>query len=88
MVRAVFPDIPQAAIVADLQRTGSVEATIDNALRDGGLPMVRSLLMNCICEALIRYNLYSLHHLSRKQHKAVMHRLHRLQRKKHRLIAT
>ncbi|KAI8146144.1 hypothetical protein BJV82DRAFT_600671 [Fennellomyces sp. T-0311] len=39
MVRAVFPNIPVAAIVADLQRTGSVETTIDNALRDGGLPL-------------------------------------------------
>ena len=41
MVRNVFPNIPVAAIVADLQRTGSVETTIDNALRDGGLPLVR-----------------------------------------------
>ncbi|KAG2226708.1 hypothetical protein INT45_001055 [Circinella minor] len=39
MVRNVFPNIPVAAIVADLQRTGSVETTIDNALRDGGLPL-------------------------------------------------
>ncbi|KAI9494050.1 hypothetical protein BDB00DRAFT_820674 [Zychaea mexicana] len=39
MVRTVFPNIPIAAIVADLQRTGSVETTIDNALRDGGLPL-------------------------------------------------
>ncbi|CAO3609043.1 unnamed protein product [Cunninghamella blakesleeana] len=39
MVRAMFPDIPVAAIQADLQRTGSVETTVDNALRDGGLPM-------------------------------------------------
>ncbi|KAI9306469.1 hypothetical protein BJ944DRAFT_255419 [Cunninghamella echinulata] len=39
MVRAMFPDIPIAAIQADLQRTGSVETTVDNALRDGGLPM-------------------------------------------------
>ncbi|KAI9314733.1 hypothetical protein BX666DRAFT_1862075 [Dichotomocladium elegans] len=39
MVRNVFPNIPVPAIVADLQRTGSVERTIDNALRDGGLPM-------------------------------------------------
>ncbi|ORX59560.1 hypothetical protein DM01DRAFT_1333024 [Hesseltinella vesiculosa] len=38
-VRAMFPDIPTAAIQADLQRTGSVETTVDNALRDGGLPM-------------------------------------------------
>lgn len=40
MVRAMFPDIPTAAILADLQRTGSVETTVDNALRDGGLPLV------------------------------------------------
>lgn len=40
MVRNVFPNIPTAAIVADLQRTGNVERTIDNALRDGGLPLV------------------------------------------------
>ncbi|KAI8371353.1 uncharacterized protein BYT42DRAFT_548237 [Radiomyces spectabilis] len=39
MVRAMFPDIPIPAIVADLQRTGSVETTVDNALRDGGLPL-------------------------------------------------
>ncbi|KAG1171857.1 hypothetical protein G6F70_006684 [Rhizopus microsporus] len=39
MVRAMFPDIPVAAIQADLQRTGSVETTVDNALRDGGLPL-------------------------------------------------
>ncbi|KAI8878984.1 hypothetical protein K501DRAFT_325759 [Backusella circina FSU 941] len=38
-VRAMFPDIPTAAIQADLQRTGSVETTVDNALRDGGLPL-------------------------------------------------
>ncbi|KAG1463494.1 hypothetical protein G6F46_002337 [Rhizopus delemar] len=38
-VRAMFPDIPIAAIQADLQRTGSVETTVDNALRDGGLPL-------------------------------------------------
>ncbi|ORE01992.1 hypothetical protein BCV72DRAFT_309535 [Rhizopus microsporus var. microsporus] len=39
MVRAMFPDIPVAAIQADLQRTGSVETTVDNALRDGSLPL-------------------------------------------------
>ncbi|KAI9025232.1 hypothetical protein CLU79DRAFT_744650 [Phycomyces nitens] len=39
MVLAMFPDIPQPAIIADLQRTGAVEATVDNALRNGGLPM-------------------------------------------------
>ncbi|ORZ01163.1 hypothetical protein BCR43DRAFT_169368 [Syncephalastrum racemosum] len=38
-VRAVLPDLPVSAIVADLQRTGSVDVTIDNALRDGGLPV-------------------------------------------------
>ncbi|KAI8072916.1 hypothetical protein BC940DRAFT_316369 [Gongronella butleri] len=38
-VRAMFPDIPTAAIQADLQRTGSVETTVDNVLRDGGLPV-------------------------------------------------
>ncbi|KAF7724783.1 hypothetical protein EC973_000740 [Apophysomyces ossiformis] len=39
MVRSMFPDIPTPAIVADLQRTGSVETTVENALRAGGLPM-------------------------------------------------
>ncbi|KAL0092428.1 hypothetical protein J3Q64DRAFT_1694948 [Phycomyces blakesleeanus] len=39
MVLAMFPDIPQPAIIADLQRTGAVETTVDNALRNGGLPM-------------------------------------------------
>ncbi|KAI8359999.1 hypothetical protein BD560DRAFT_405157 [Blakeslea trispora] len=38
-VRAMFPSIPTAAIQADLQRTGSVETTVDNALREGGLPL-------------------------------------------------
>src|SRR5690349_357675 len=36
----MFSDIPHAAIVTDLQRTGSVDVTIENILRDGGLPMV------------------------------------------------
>ncbi|KAI9472016.1 MAG: hypothetical protein EXX96DRAFT_582606 [Benjaminiella poitrasii] len=44
MVRAMFPDIPTAAIQADLQRTGSVETTVDNALRDGGLPLPASMI--------------------------------------------
>ncbi|CAO3598857.1 unnamed protein product [Absidia cylindrospora] len=35
----MFPNVPTAAIQANLQRTGSVEVTVDNALRDGGLPM-------------------------------------------------
>lgn len=39
-VRAMFPNIPSAAIVNSLQTTGSVEVTIENALRDGTLPMV------------------------------------------------
>ncbi|KAI8096755.1 uncharacterized protein BX664DRAFT_65653 [Halteromyces radiatus] len=43
MVRSMFPDVPTAAIQADLQRTGSVETTVDNALRDGGLPMPAAL---------------------------------------------
>ncbi|KAI7906816.1 uncharacterized protein BX663DRAFT_497674 [Cokeromyces recurvatus] len=46
MVRAMFPDIPTAAIQADLQRTGSVETTVDNALRDGGLPLPASMTNN------------------------------------------
>ena len=41
----MFPDIPTAAIQADLQRTGSVETTVDNALREGSLPLVRT----CVC---------------------------------------
>jgi coupling of ubiquitin conjugation to ER degradation protein 1 len=39
-VRAMFPHIPSAAIVASLQTTGSVEITIEQVLRDGTLPMV------------------------------------------------
>lgn len=39
-VRAMFPNIPSAAIVASLQTTGSVEITIEQVLRDGTLPMV------------------------------------------------
>ncbi|GJJ68881.1 coupling of ubiquitin conjugation to ER degradation protein 1 [Entomortierella parvispora] len=38
-VRAMFPHIPTAAIHYDLQKTGSVEQTCDNILRDGSLPM-------------------------------------------------
>ncbi|KAF9147467.1 hypothetical protein BG015_010903 [Linnemannia schmuckeri] len=38
-VRAMFPHIPTAAIHYDLQKTGSVEQTCDNILRDGTLPM-------------------------------------------------
>ncbi|KAF9109184.1 hypothetical protein BGX27_007893 [Mortierella sp. AM989] len=38
-VRAMFPHIPTAAIHFDLQKTGSVEQTCDNILRDGTLPM-------------------------------------------------
>ncbi|ORZ08559.1 hypothetical protein BCR41DRAFT_359414 [Lobosporangium transversale] len=39
-VRMMFPNIPTAAIHYDLQKTGSVEQTCDNILRDGGtLPM-------------------------------------------------
>ncbi|KAI8354555.1 hypothetical protein EDC96DRAFT_566767 [Choanephora cucurbitarum] len=45
-VRAMFPDIPTAAIQADLQRTGSVETTVDNALRDGSLPLPPSSTTN------------------------------------------
>ena len=36
----MFPHIPTAAIHYDLQKTGSVEQTCDNILRDGALPMV------------------------------------------------
>jgi coupling of ubiquitin conjugation to ER degradation protein 1 len=39
-VRGMFPNIPSAAIVASLQTTGSVEITIEHALRDGTLPLV------------------------------------------------
>ncbi|KAF8986123.1 hypothetical protein BGZ46_009234 [Entomortierella lignicola] len=38
-VRSMFPHIPTAAIHYDLQKTGSVEQTCDNILRDGALPM-------------------------------------------------
>ncbi|KAF9287462.1 hypothetical protein BGZ68_001791 [Mortierella alpina] len=38
-VRSMFPHIPTAAIHYDLQKTGSVEQTCDNILRDGTLPM-------------------------------------------------
>ncbi|KAJ1929707.1 hypothetical protein IWQ60_000926 [Tieghemiomyces parasiticus] len=38
MVRSMFPHIPEASIRADLQRTGSVEMTCDNILRNGQLP--------------------------------------------------
>ncbi|KAH8556900.1 hypothetical protein BGW37DRAFT_474702 [Umbelopsis sp. PMI_123] len=38
-VRAMFPNIPSSAIVNSLQTTGSVEITIEHALRDGTLPM-------------------------------------------------
>lgn len=36
----MFPHVPTAAIHYDLQKTGSVEQTCDNILRDGSLPMV------------------------------------------------
>ncbi|SAL95782.1 hypothetical protein [Absidia glauca] len=39
MVHTLFPLLPTAAITADLQRTGSVETTVDNVNRAGGLPM-------------------------------------------------
>ncbi|KAI7873040.1 hypothetical protein BDF14DRAFT_1751326 [Spinellus fusiger] len=39
LVLAMFPNIPVPAIIADLQRTGAVETTVDNALRNGGLPL-------------------------------------------------
>ncbi|RUS27749.1 hypothetical protein BC938DRAFT_482796 [Jimgerdemannia flammicorona] len=38
-VSQMFPDIPPAAILADLQKTGSVEITCNNILKDGGLPL-------------------------------------------------
>ncbi|KAF9428648.1 hypothetical protein BGZ94_001616 [Podila epigama] len=38
-VRSMFPHVPTAAIHYDLQKTGSVEQTCDNILRDGSLPM-------------------------------------------------
>ncbi|KAJ2665664.1 hypothetical protein IWW48_000115 [Coemansia sp. RSA 1200] len=39
-IQAMFPDIPEAAIRADLARTGSPAVTSDNILRNGGaLPM-------------------------------------------------
>ncbi|KAI9145947.1 hypothetical protein BKA69DRAFT_312235 [Paraphysoderma sedebokerense] len=37
-VQILFPQIPVAAIELDLSRTGSVEATCDNILRNGSLP--------------------------------------------------
>lgn len=50
----MFPDVPTAAIQADLQRTGSVQTTVDNALRDGGLPLVRFvwILINAILNSI------------------------------------
>ena len=39
-MRSMFPHVPTAAIHYDLQKTGSVEQTCDNILRDGSLPMV------------------------------------------------
>ncbi|KAF9160470.1 hypothetical protein DFQ27_007495 [Actinomortierella ambigua] len=38
-VKSMFPHIPTAAIHYDLQKTGSVELTCENVLRDGTLPM-------------------------------------------------
>ncbi|KAJ1738879.1 hypothetical protein LPJ78_000964 [Coemansia sp. RSA 989] len=39
-IQAMFPDIPEAAIRADLARTGSPAITSDNILRNGGtLPL-------------------------------------------------
>ncbi|KAJ1968841.1 hypothetical protein IWQ62_000999 [Dispira parvispora] len=38
-VQAMFPHIPEAAIRADLARTGSIETTCDNILRQGSLPL-------------------------------------------------
>jgi len=38
-VRAMFPHIPTPAIHWDLQKTGSVELTCDNILRQGSLPL-------------------------------------------------
>ncbi|KAJ1972192.1 hypothetical protein H4R34_005489 [Dimargaris verticillata] len=38
-VHALFPHIPEAAIRADLSRTGSVEVTCDNILQNNGLNM-------------------------------------------------
>ncbi|KAJ2020567.1 hypothetical protein H4S04_008479 [Coemansia sp. S16] len=35
-IQAMFPDIPEAAIRADLARTGSPAVTSDNVLRNGG----------------------------------------------------
>lgn len=40
-VRTMFPHIPVEAIQYDLQKTGSVEQTCDNILREGTLPLVR-----------------------------------------------
>ena len=36
----MFPNIPVEAIQYDLQKTGSVEQTCENILRDGTLPLV------------------------------------------------
>ncbi|KAK3817243.1 MAG: hypothetical protein J3Q66DRAFT_339339 [Benniella sp.] len=38
-VRSMFPNIPVEAIQYDLQKTGSVEQTCENILRDGTLPL-------------------------------------------------
>ncbi|GBB85284.1 hypothetical protein RclHR1_11840007 [Rhizophagus clarus] len=38
-VCSMFPNTPPAAVQYDLQKTGSVEVTCDNILRDGGLPL-------------------------------------------------
>lgn len=38
----MFPHIPVPAVRYELERTGSVEGTIERILRDGRLPEVRS----------------------------------------------
>jgi coupling of ubiquitin conjugation to ER degradation protein 1 len=45
-VLGTFPHIPAEAIRYDLARTGSVELTCENILRDGELPPVCVLAMH------------------------------------------
>lgn len=43
-VRSMFPQIPEAAVRADLARSHSTQATVERILRDGSLPLPRGLL--------------------------------------------
>lgn len=56
----MFPNIPSAAIVNSLQTTGSVEITIEHALRDGTLPMVsKHTFIRFLCRIAISMQLPS-----------------------------